>query len=106
MRSNENNMNRKIAISRAKKLLKRIPQWKLKKDGKTIYRIYKMKNFAAAVDLIGRIALIADGMDHHPGIHLTCYRMLRVTLTTDDIGGLSHKDFSEARAINKLTGDH
>ncbi len=82
--------------------LKQLDGWKLQKDGKTIYREFAVKNFVAAVDLINRIAPIAEGLGHHPDLHLTGYRHLRVELTTHSTGGLSEKDFLAAAKINDL----
>jgi 4a-hydroxytetrahydrobiopterin dehydratase len=58
-----------------------------------------MKDFLAAVDLIKRIAPRAQKMDHHPDLHLTGYRKLKVVLSTHDAGGLSLKDFRLAAII-------
>jgi len=67
-----------------------------------ISREYVMKNFLAAVDLIGKIAQIAETEDHHPDLHLTGYNCLRVELRTHAIGGLSENDFIVAAKINVI----
>ena len=61
-----------------------------------------MKDFMAAVQLIGRLARLAEKEDHHPDIHLTGYRKLRVELSTHALGGLSEKDLVLAAKIDKL----
>ena len=76
--------------------------WSLSSDGKSISREFLMKDFSAAAALIGDIAPIADADDHHPDLHLTGYRKLRVELTTHSIGDLSEKDFTLAAKIEKL----
>ena len=76
--------------------------WHLSDDGKMIYREYVMKDFMASIDLINRIARVAQGLNHHPDIHLTGYRKLRIELTTHDAGGLSENDFIAAGKINHL----
>lgn len=98
-------MGRRLTIAETKKLIKNVSGWKLDRQNKTICREYVMKNFMSAVGLINRIAKIAEKADHHPDIHLTGYRMLRVELSSHDIGGLSKKDFDEAAKINKLRAD-
>src|ERR1019366_349456 len=65
-----------------------------------IYREFILQDFMAAIDLIDRIAIIAEDEKHHPDIHLTQYRNLRVGLTTHDVGGLSKKDFTVVLKIN------
>ena len=83
--------------------LKEIPGWKLSTDEKAIFVDYLMKDFLAAVDLVDCIAPIAEAEDHHPDIHLTGYRKLRIELSTHAIGGLSENDFILAAKINQLS---
>ncbi len=78
------------------------PGWVVDADGKGIAREFVMKNFLAAVRAIERIAEIAEGEDHHPDIHLTGYRKLKICLTTHALGGLSENDFIVASKINTL----
>jgi len=61
-----------------------------------------MKDFMAAVKFIGCIAEIAESENHHPDIHLTGYRKLKVVLSTHAINGLSQNDFILAAKINEL----
>ena len=82
--------------------LKSVPGWHLAKDSKMIYREFVIQDFMAAIDLIDRIAEIAEDEKHHPNIHLTDFRKLRIELTTHDVGGLSVNDFIEAGKINDL----
>ena len=82
--------------------LNNIPGWQLHTNGKMIYRDFALKNFMAAVDMVNRIAKIAEDQNHHPDLHLTGYRKLRVELTTHDAGGLSGNDFIQAAKINDL----
>jgi 4a-hydroxytetrahydrobiopterin dehydratase len=81
------------------------PNWKLDKTGKLIYREYVMKDFMSAVDLIKRVAEVAEAANHHPNIHLTGYRRLRIELSTHEAGGLTEKDFDEAARINDLPAE-
>lgn len=91
-----------LSSSEAKKHLDQVPGWQLAADGKSIFSQFNMKNFMAAVALIGQIAQIAEAEDHHPDLHLTGYRKLRVELATHSIGGLSQNDFILAAKINQL----
>ena len=61
-----------------------------------------MKDFMAAIALINSIAEIAEKEDHHPDLHLTGYRNLRIELSTHSIGGLCENDFILAAKINEL----
>jgi len=76
--------------------------WKIDIDGKGIFREYTTKNFLAAVDFIQKVAQIAEAEDHHPDIHLTGYRNLRIDLSTHAIGGLSENDFIVAAKVNEI----
>lgn len=91
-----------LTANKARESLENTNGWQLTDDHKMVYREFIMHDFMAAVDLIDRIAAIAEDEKHHPDIHLTQYRNLRVGLTTHDVGGLSEKDFSVARRINDL----
>jgi len=86
----------------AQEKLGQTPGWQLDDTGKVIFREYKTKNFVAAVNFINKIADIAEADDHHPDLHLTGYRNLRVELSTHAIGGLSENDFIVAAKINEL----
>ncbi len=91
-----------LIANKARELLKNLDGWQLTDDHKMIYREFILQDFMAAIDLIDRIALIAENEKHHPDIHLTQYRNLRVGLTTHDVGGLSEKDFTVALKIKDL----
>ena len=82
--------------------MKDLKGWFLSEDGRAIRAEYVMKDFMAAVQFIGRIALLAEREDHHPDIHLTGYRKLAVELSTHAIGGLSDNDFILAAKIDRL----
>ena len=61
-----------------------------------------MKNFLTAVHFIDAVAQIAETENHHPDLHLTAYRKLRIELSTHAIDGLSENDFILAAKIDKL----
>ncbi len=82
--------------------LRELKGWRLDKSAKSIQADYLMKDFLTAVDLINRIAKIAEKEGHHPDLHLTDYRKLRVELSTHSIGGLSENDFILAARIERL----
>ncbi|MBI4376220.1 MAG: 4a-hydroxytetrahydrobiopterin dehydratase [Elusimicrobia bacterium] len=86
----------------ARSYLGSLPDWSLSADAKSLSRDWAMRDFAAAVELVDEIARIAEAEDHHPDIHLTGYRNLRVELSTHSIGGLSENDFILAAKIETL----
>lgn len=86
-----------------KEYLALTPGWEVDAEGKGISREYVMKDFMAAVRAIEQIAAIAEAENHHPDIHLTGYRRLKVDLSTHALGGLSENDFIVAAKINTLS---
>jgi len=91
-----------LEANKARESLKDLDGWQLTDDHKMIYREFILQDFMAAIDLIDRIAVIAEDEKHHPDMHLTQYRNLRISLTTHDVGGLSEKDFTMALKIKGL----
>ncbi len=93
---------RPLNVKEAKGYLKVLPGWRLARGGKEIEIEYKMKNFMAAIGMIQKIAGTAEKENHHPDLHLTGYRRLKVTLSTHAIHGLSLNDFILAAKVQKL----
>ncbi|MCY3004916.1 MAG: 4a-hydroxytetrahydrobiopterin dehydratase [Planctomycetota bacterium] len=79
-----------------------IPQWILSQDGKWIERSVRLKNFIKMMACVNQIADLAEAEGHHPDLHLTGYRNLKIELTTHAIGGLSENDFILAAKIDQL----
>jgi 4a-hydroxytetrahydrobiopterin dehydratase len=92
------------ALSRqqAEKMLQELDGWGLTEDGGRIRRRWKMKNFAAGIEFLGRVAELAEAEGHHPDVHLTGYRNVTIELTTHAIDGLSENDFILAAKVNEL----
>lgn len=87
---------------KAEEYLTNLQGWDLAEDGKSIRRTYLMRWFMYAIELIQRIAQVAEEEEHHPDIHLTGYRRLKLELATHAIGGLSENDFILAAKIEAL----
>jgi len=82
-------------------LLKQTPGWKLAKDGLSIKRDFKFKDFKSALDFVDKVGALAEAEGHHPDIELGWGRV-KVTTFTHAVGGLSENDFILAAKINKL----
>ena len=54
------------------------------------------------MERVNRIAEIAESDGHHPDLHITGYRKLKIDLTTHAIGGLSENDFILAAKIDQV----
>lgn len=85
-----------------KRYLRDLKGWIPVNGYKAIRNEFLMKDFAAAVDLVRRIAAVAEKDNHHPDMHLTRYRHLAIELYTHAIGGLSINDFILAAKIDRL----
>ena len=59
-------------------------------------------NFAAAITLINRIAVLAEQDNHHPDLCVHSYKQLRITLSTHSAGGVTERDFALAAQIDAL----
>ncbi len=89
----------------ATKYVEATPEWTLDESGKAIFRKVTCKHFVAAMKLLNAIADVAETEQHHPDLHLTGYRKVRIELTTHAIGGLSENDFIVAAKIDELLSD-
>jgi 4a-hydroxytetrahydrobiopterin dehydratase len=70
-------------------------------DQSGITRVVEATTFPAAIDLVDRVALVAEEMDHHPDIDIR-WRRVRFTLSTHDAGGVTRVDFDLAALIDAL----
>lgn len=78
-----------------------LTHWKSARDGKAIERKLEFADFSEAWGFMSRVALLADGQDHHPE-WFNVYNKVEITLTTHDAGGLSQRDVTMAEAIDAL----
>lgn len=83
-------------------MLEQVPGWQLSDDGMAIFRKLALKNFVRCLELLNKIGEVSEAEQHHPDLHLTGYRNLRIEVTTHAIGGLSENDFILAAKINEL----
>ena len=90
------------SLQEAKSQSSAIPQWVLSPEGKWIERSLGLKNFVEMITCVNQIADLAEAEGHHPDLHLTGYRNLRIELTTHAIGGLSENDFILAAKIDQI----
>ena len=86
----------------AEKYQSATPLWSINDDATMIARKVSRKDFVQTIELVNQIAEVAESEQHHPDLHLTGYRNLRIDLTTHAIGGLSENDFIVAAKIDRL----
>ena len=74
------------------------------RDGRdAIQKTFQFKDFNAAFGFMGRVAMKAEKMDHHPE-WFNVYNRVEVTLATHDAGGLTAKDIKLAVFMDKAAG--
>ncbi|MFQ5798036.1 MAG: 4a-hydroxytetrahydrobiopterin dehydratase [Bacteroidota bacterium] len=81
--------------------LRKLNGWKL--EGKEIGKRYQFKDFVRAMGFVNSVALVAEGMDHHPDIDIR-WNKVKLSLSTHSAGGLTEKDFKLAVMIDELLG--
>ena len=91
-----------LAPEQTRTLLEQLDEWKLTDDGRAIYRKRSLRDFKEALGYLNRVGELAEAEQHHPDLHLTGYRKVRIELTTHAIGGLSENDFILAAKIDRL----
>ena len=82
--------------------LRELEGWELsQRDGHPlIAKTFKFRGFMPGVELVNRIAAIAESEGHHPDLHLS-YGSLAVELTTHVAGGVTENDFILAAKIQE-----
>tara|TARA_B100000700_G_C14818792_1_gene748817 strand:- start:485 stop:775 length:291 start_codon:yes stop_codon:yes gene_type:complete len=85
-----------------KSLQEKIPKWNL--ADKKISRQLQFSNFIDAFAFMTKVAIIAEGMGHHPDWS-NVYAKVTIELSTHEVGGLSNLDFELASNIDKLIND-
>jgi 4a-hydroxytetrahydrobiopterin dehydratase len=79
--------------------LSHLPDWR--QDGVTLIRTVELGSFVQAIQVVNRIAEIAETEDHHPDIDIR-WRTLTFHLSTHSAGGLTAKDVSLATEIDSV----
>jgi len=69
-------------------------------DGQ-IQKTYSLHTFMEALDLVNKVALVAEHHDHHPDI-LIKYSKVTFMLSTHSENGITIKDFQMAQEIEQL----
>ena len=95
-------IGRSYSYLEIKPRLGEIPGWAMAHDAKSIERTFSLKNFVECVDLINKIKGIAEDEMHHPDLHLTGYKNLKVVLYTHALGGVTENDLIVAAKINEI----
>jgi 4a-hydroxytetrahydrobiopterin dehydratase len=82
--------------------LDQLEGWQLTNNSQRIRKKWVVKNFAAGMQFLNKVAEVAEEEGHHPDLHLEGYRNILIEIWTHAIGGLSENDFILAAKIDKL----
>lgn len=90
---------KKLSDSEITVALKSLNGWTVV-NGK-LHKEFKFKNFVQAFGFMSSVALIAEGMNHHPE-WFNVYNKVIIDLTTHDLGGISTFDVEFAKKVDAL----
>ncbi len=79
-----------------------VPDWELVDEGKGLRLSRRMGDFLAAIELVNKVAEVAEVEQHHPDIRVHGYRNVGLDLSTHSLGGLTDNDFIMAAKIDRL----
>ncbi len=94
-------MIEKLAGPQRAALLAALPHWQAVAGRDAIRREFRCKDFNEAFGFMGRVALMAERMDHHPDWR-NVYNRVEIELSTHDAGGLTERDVKLARFIDSV----
>jgi 4a-hydroxytetrahydrobiopterin dehydratase len=83
--------------------LKELKGWQDVEGRDAIAKTYQFKDFAAAFAWMTAVAQVAERMDHHPEWR-NVYRTVDVVLTSHDADGVTQRDVTMAREMDRLAG--
>ena len=89
---------KKLDETQIEEALRSLPQWTL--DEGKLFRRFQFADFLGAFGFMSRAALLAERQNHHPE-WFNVYNRVDVWLTTHDAGGLSERDVTLARALDR-----
>ena len=87
------------------KELKNLNGWKHLEARGALYKKFTFKDFKRAWEFMSRAAALAEDINHHPEWS-NIYKIVEITLTTHDVGGITDLDIQMARAMNEYEQLH
>ncbi len=94
-------MSETLTSSQIREALLSLEGWKVQES--KLLKVYKLKDFKAALAFINEVGVIAEQLNHHPDIH-NSWNQVTLGLCTHDAGGqITEKDLTLARAIQSIS---
>lgn len=95
-------MSRILEADEVARLLGDLPGWS--GDVAGISRTFAFPTFPTAITAVDRVAVEAEGMDHHPDIDIR-WRRVTFGLSTHSAGGVTILDIELAHVIQRIAAD-
>ena len=83
-------------------MLSNLENWDVVED-KAITRTFVLRDFKEALGFVNKVGNLAERYNHHPDMHLVEYKKVKIVLTTHSAGGITEKDITLAKEIDKLS---
>ena len=93
-------MTEKLNKQSIQSWLEKRPGWSLKGD--SLVKEFRFETFRNTIVFVNRIASIADESGHRPGIDIRG-ELVRLTLSTPEVKGISQRDLDLAQKIDFAT---
>ncbi|PXY21176.1 4a-hydroxytetrahydrobiopterin dehydratase [Prauserella muralis] len=88
-----------LSDQRIDEALGTLANWR--RDGDAIERKAELASFPQAIQVVNRVAEIAENSNHHPDIDIR-WRTLTFRLSTHSEGGITEKDLALAGQIDEV----
>ena len=94
-------MSAALSPSQIQEALISLEGWGLEQS--KLLKVYKLKDFKAALAFINLVGAEAERLNHHPEIH-NSWNQVTLRLCTHDVGDqITEKDLTLARAIQSIS---
>ncbi len=80
-------------------LAQELPRWS--QEGDTLVRAVEAPSFLDGIELVRRVAQVAEDLDHHPDIDIR-WRTVTFRLSTHSAGAITMRDTRLAADIDRL----
>jgi 4a-hydroxytetrahydrobiopterin dehydratase len=91
----------KLSNAEVTQEIKTLPGWEWLENEQSLFKTFKFKDFAQAWAFMGKVAALAETMNHHPEWS-NIYNRVDITLTTHDANGITALDVKMAKEIEKF----
>jgi 4a-hydroxytetrahydrobiopterin dehydratase len=69
-----------------------------------LHAAFRTGSFERGLELVTRVAAVAEALNHHPDVHLS-YSRVQVSVLSHDAGGLTARDVELAAAVSAVVDD-